>query len=264
MALLKLAAYLDEAHDDPIEAIKVIKDSGIHHVALRTVWSTPVHLVKDQLISSLKQELAKHDVSPVIISSSIGNTDSSKLSNINDGEIERVMQIATFMKLNVVKFGIGVPEQYNNSVGYRNDAIDLEAWAKRLHNLAINYGMALLYETKRQEISIDICKLYPKWKIAFDPANYVASSAVDVYNRYAKIKSNLGVVELHDYLTGVGHKPAGFGHSKLKQIIQDCENSNYSGWYILKHSLGRKYASYKTRHEVFMMAKQALDTVLEI
>lgn len=265
MELLKLAAYLDEAHDDPIESVKIIKQSGIHHIAIRTMWGTPIHLVKDQLISSLKQEMMKHDVSPVIISSNLGYVESTKLSSITDEQIERVMQIASFLKLNIIKFGIGIQEQYHNSVGYKDDSRELDAWLKRLHNLAITYGVTMLYEARKQDSLIDISKVYPKWKISFDPANYIASSQADVYNKYfTKFKPNVGAIELHDYLTGVGHKPIGFGHSKIKQIIQDCEDSNYNGWYILKHSLGRKYASYKSRHEVFVMAKQALDTVLEI
>ena len=264
MELLRLAAYIDEAHDDPIEAINVIKKCGINYTALRTAWNTQIHLLNDTLLSSLRNSLNIAGIAPILIYCDVGNVGSSLLTNISDSEIERVMQVASYFRVNLVRFGIGMPEKYKNSVGIKNDNQDLERWFKRVQDLALQYSVVPLAEVRSNDLQIERLKRFIKWKLIFDPASLVMSASVDVYDKYYhSIRHNISVLEIHDYKTGYGHKPSGFGDAQIKKIVEDCEGRNYDGWYILKHSLGRKYSSYKARHEVFEMAKKALDTVLE-
>lgn len=262
--LVKLAAYLDEAHDDPLQAVGVIKQCGLHHIALRTAWGSQICHLKDSLISSLREEMVKNDVTPVILYSNLGDIDSTALKTVPTSDIERVMQVASYYKINHIRFGIGNQEHIPHSVGYRDDNSEIDAWLKRIQTLAISYGVAPLLEVRRNDLMIDRLKSHPKWRVLFDPAQFVISSATDVFDKYYKsLKPFLAAIELHDYKTGYGHKPVGFGNSKIKAIVDDCEEAKYNGWYILEHSLGRKYASYKSKHEVFAMSKQALDSIFE-
>lgn len=262
--LVKLAAYLDEAHDDPLQAIKVIKQCGMHYAALRMAWGSQIHLLKDDLISALRSELINNDVTPILLYGNLGDIDDGQLETISDESIDRVMQVATYFKINHIRFGIGIKEGQPHSVGYKSNNGTIDKWLKKIQSAAISYGVVPLLEAKRNEMMIDRLKAYPKWRILFDPAQFVISSVTDVYDKYYNnLKQYISVIELHDYKTGYGHKPIGFGNGMIKQIITDCENNRYSGWYILEHSLGRRYASYKSKHEVFAMSKQALDNIFE-
>ena len=264
MELLRLAAYIDEAHDDPIEAISILKKCGINYAALRTAWNTQIHLLNDTLLASLRNDLNRIGLTPILLYSDLGDVGSSLLPIISDRDIERIMQVASYFRINLVRFGIGVQEKHNNSVGIKDDSNNLEHWFKRIQDIAMKYSVVPLAEVRNGDLQTERLKRYKKWKLIFDPASFVMSSSVDVYDKYYhNIKHNISALEIHDYKTGYGHKPVGFGSAQIKKIIEDCEDRNYDGWYILKHSLGRKYSSYKARHEVFEMAKQALDTVLE-
>jgi len=265
MELLKLAAYLDEAHDDPHQAASVLKQHKINYAALRTAWGMQLHLIQDKLISELRQVLLDADVTPVILYSNLGDIESDKLDSIDNGAVERVMQVASYFKINIIRFGIGQTSNQINSVGFKDDSKQIDAWLKRIQSSAIRYSVMPLLEVRRNNLFASQLKDNPKWRIIFDPSNYNVTTSADPFDRYYKqIKSNIAAIELHDFKTGYGHKPIGVGNSRIYDIIKDCESRNYNGWYILKHSLGRKYASYKSKHEVFSMAKQALDNILEI
>jgi sugar phosphate isomerase/epimerase len=270
MDLVKLAAYLEDAHEDPLLAAGILKANGIYHVGLKYVWNTPIYEISDDNIARVNSTLQQNDIRPVIMYTELGMENSRDLESIKQADLVKAFNIAAYFKINIIRFGVGYREYQKYNVGYIDNVEAVTAWMKRVQSLAIEYGVVPVmdlynssYLAKPEDIH-NFLEKFTKWKLLFDPAQPLIRSNVDIVDKYwHPLKKYVVALELHDFKTGYGHKPVGFGDAQVSSILKDCENESFDGWYILKPSLGRVYGECKTRSEVFSLAHQTLKSLLE-
>lgn len=256
MRPLKLAAYLDEAGEDPITGCVTLKSARIPYVALRHVWTNNVCNISDQSCQSLKEILKSHDINVLMVASELGLVPSNELKKIPKTTINRAFDIAQYFGAQYIRIFIGIS---SNDNGY------IEEWMNNITEKSISSNIAPLLELSHGSAvykPTDVAQLMLKnrrWKLLYDPAQLIIKQAQDPFVKYwTLLKQFVGVIDIHDFKIGHGHKPAGFGDAKIQQTLND---STFNGWYFVEPGLGRKHGSALTRSDTFKLALEALDLI---
>lgn len=257
--MLKVAAYLDEAHDDPYESIKVIAKANIHYVALRLVKNRNICNVDEAQLLQLRSALQSHNISPILLYSEIGVNTPLHLDAKDS--IDRAINIASYYRAEYVHFGIG---------SLVNDGITVvKAWMNKVAIACQNASIIPVYEYKNQqewrglERLIEVFRDNKAWRLIYDPSYYVSKQTIDPYDKYwLKIREYVDIVDIHDYKTGVGHKPLGFGDCRLSDTLQDIKNNKKQCWVLIEPKLGHRHSTAITKSDSFMMAYKRFQEVL--
>lgn len=259
MRPLKLAVYLDEVGEDPAIACSTLKDT-IPYVALRHVWNSNVCNLSDLSCQQLKSLLKNNDLSTILIASELGKVPADELNKISESTINRVFDLATYFNAQFIRIYVGLSKQNQNE--YLND------WMHKITEKSISANITPLIEIIHDSSlyrPVDIVQWlnkYKKWKLLYDPAQLIIKQSQDPFIKYwTLLKQYVSVIDIHDYKIGVGHKPVGYGDTRIQNTINDAESSNFNGWYILEPSLGRKYGTALNRSETFKIAIEALESL---
>lgn len=256
MRPLRLAAYLDEAGQDPQAGCGILKSTGISYVALRHAWTSNVCDIPDNSCQILKKLLESNNLDVILIASELGNVPANELQNISKENIHRIFNIATYFKAQYVRI----------YPGFGNIAQDqiLHDWFGLITDYAISANITPLIEISdrstifRPSDAIKWLNKYKRWKLLYDPAQLIIKQAQDPYIKYWKpLKQFVAAIDIHDYKIGHGHKPVGFGDAKIDMVLNSDED--FVGWYFLEPALGRKYGTAMTKSGVFEIALNALE-----
>lgn len=257
--MLKVAAYLDEAHEDPYESIKIFAKANIHYVALRSVKDRNICDIDELQLSKLRTALQKNNISPILLYSEIGVH--APLHLYDDDLVHRALNIATYYRTEYVHFGIG---------NLLNDGITaVKAWMSRVASACQNANVIPVYEYKNQYERRGLDKLIQVlsenkiWRLIYDPSYFVSKQTIDPFDRYwLQLREWVDIVDVHDYKTGVGNKPLGFGDCRLSDTLQDIKNNNKQCWVLMEPKLGRKHSTAITKSDSFLMAYKRFQEVL--
>jgi hypothetical protein len=108
--------------------------------------------------------------------------------------------------------------------------------------------------------AVQYLNLYKRWKLLYDPAQIIIRQNCDPFVKYwTLLKSYVAAVDIHDYKIGHGHKPVGYGDTKMKITLEDSASMNL--WYFLEPALGRKLGQYTTKLDTFKVAHEALVSI---
>lgn len=257
---LKLGAYLDELHDDPIIASASLLKHGIRHVAIRNVWGgLNVCDSVDSACKQLRDGLQSNDQVPILIASTLGKAPVKMLSKITDAYIDRILHIATYFKAPYIRVGVGTGEI---------SLPEIDAWMDRITRKCLTLNLVPLYEPSDDtalyhpaEIATQLNK-FKKWKLLYDPSQLIRRKKMNPYIKYwVLLQKYVAAIDIHDYKIGVGSKPAGFGDSKIVDTLQDAIGNNYQGWAFLEPGLGRRYASAVSKADTFALAVEAIQLI---
>lgn len=264
MLPVKLAAYLDEAGEDPRISCASLKATQISYVALRHVWSSNVCLASDQACQLLKGILKEHDLTVVMIASELGQVSVTDLMKIPKSTIDRTFDIASYYGASHVRVFAGLANDAQN-----NDIEPLlREWLSLITERAISANVIPLLEVTHGAAiykPVDIAQWmskFKRWKLLYDPAQLIIKQTQDPFIRYwTLLKQYVGMIDVHDFKIGHGHKPAGYGDAKLQITLDDASKFNFNGWYILEPALGRKHGGATTRTETFRTALDAFEAL---
>jgi sugar phosphate isomerase/epimerase len=139
----------------------------------------------------------------------------------------------------------------------------------RISTACQNANVIPVYEYKNQhewrglDKLIEIMQQNKTWRLIYDPSHYVNKQTIDPYDKYwMRIKEYVDIVDIHDYKTGVGHKPLGFGDCRLSDTLQDIKNNKKQCWVLIEPKLGRKHSTAITKSDSFMMAYKRFQEVM--
>jgi hypothetical protein len=260
---LKLAAYLDEAGEEPESGCHTLVSKGIHYVVLRHCWTGNICGISDTGHQKLANLLNGHNLTTICIASELGQVDANQLSRISDDQIDKVLHICAYYGAPMVRIFIG-----NKTNGEASKSIN--EWMQRISDKCLIAGITPLLEiTKDSHLfkAPDIAKLlsdHVHWRLLYDPVQLIIQQNQNPFVRYwTLLKDKTGVIDIRDFKIGKGFKPAGFGDSKIDLTITDALNSNYKGWFFLEPSLGRRHGQAQTKKETFQFALEGLDAVLQ-
>jgi len=260
---LKLAAYLDEAGEEPSIGCKTLNDNGIFYAVLRHVWTGNICDTSDIGHKRLAAIIGDHNLTIIMIASELGKVDAQRLSKIKDSEIDNVINICKYYNAPMARIFIG-EENPNVHID------EIHNWMQRVSDRCLDNGIIPLLEItpkSHTHKATDIAQLLAKhtyWKLLYDPVSLILQTNIDPFIRYwTLLKNKTAAIDIRDMKIGKGFKPAGFGDSKIGMTISDALVSNYPGWFIIEPSLGRKHGQAVTKSNTFKYALEGLDQILK-
>lgn len=260
MRPLKLAAYLDEAGEDPKTGCATLKSVKIPYIALRHVWASNICNASDQSCQTLKKLFRSHDLTVIMIASELGQVPANELPKIKKEAIDRVFDIASY-------FGASYIRIYAGDISPDSDKY-VKDWLALITERSISANVTPLLEVSSGSSiykPVDIVQWFSKfrrWKLLYDPAQLILKQSQDPFVKYwTLLKQYVGAIDIHDYKIGHGHKPVGFGDTKIQATLNDANASNFTGWHFLEPALGRKHGSALTRTDTFKTALGALEAL---
>lgn len=260
---LKLAAYLDEAGEDPERGCKALNENQIFYTVLRHVWTGNVCGISDVGHQRLLKILVEHDITVIMVASDLGKIDSKQLVRIGDDQIDNVINICKYYKAPMMRVFIG-EENPNTTIE------EIDNWMERISKKCLSNGVIPLLEIvsgSQIHSAPEVAQLLSKhktWKLLYDPVSLIMKQNIDPFIRYwTLLKNHVAAVDVRDMKIGKGFKPAGFGDSKIDMTIVDALGSRYQGWFIIESSLGRKHGTEVTKSGTFKYALEGLDHILQ-
>jgi len=258
-----VAAYLDEAADDPEQACILLQELGIHYAVLRSAWATNICELQDRACTQLRDLLHKYNITPVAILSDLGSIDVGLLHTITSDKIDRAFNLATYFKAQYVRFQLGTK-------GKPGPTPSLTKWMDEITSKSLSANVTPVWEPTNESHVIqasDIAVLMSKnrrWKLLYDPVQFIIRQNLDPFKKYwSLIKSSVIAIDVRDYKIGYGFKPVGFGDAKVQHTLSDAKSSNFLGWLFIEPSLGRKHGSALTKQETFKSALNAVCVLVE-
>lgn len=263
---IKLAAYLDEAGEDPQSSCKVLVKHHINYVILRDTWTGNVCSMSDNGHSRLKSLLSEHDISAIMIASTLGKVEQDKLLQIEDQAIINCINICKYYKCKYLRIFAGLMPKNSHTV---NQTV-VNTWVRKVADMCLNDGIKCLYEVTSDSVlfqAADIAKLLSQntnLGLIYDAAGLIIKRSFNPYiKHWPLLKSNTDIIDIRDVKIGQGFKVAGHGDSKIDMTIKDAIESNYKGWFAIEPSLGRKFASATTKEQTFAYAVEGIDKILD-
>lgn len=260
---LALAAYLDEAGEDPASSCESLKKHNINYVFLRHVWAGNVTNLSDTNHAKLKGLLNNNDLSVIGIATDLGKTNASKLALIPDEKIEQAANICRYYNASMVRVFIGEKDNHFN-------LDDIKLWMERVGNNFSKHGITPLLEvtpdasyTDSTDIA-DLLNSNKTWRLLYDPVNFILKKNVDPFVRHwTLLKQFVKAVDVRDLKIGSGFKPPGMGDSKIEMTLQDSINNNSKHWFVMEPSLGRRHGQGRTKADTFGFAIEGLNMILD-
>lgn len=259
---LKLAAYLDEAGEDPASACRVLADNKFNYVVLRHAWSGNICDVNDKVCSALRKCLTEHNLSVVAIVSDLGRVSTVELNHTPKEKIDRLFNLASYFQTGMVRIHAGVRAK-------NTDEEAITDWMASITDRCLSAGVVPLYEIGDDSVvrePAEVAKFlsrFRRWRLLYDPVQLIIKQNQDPFSRYwTLLKASTAAVDLRDFKIGHGFKPAGFGDARIRLTVDEGLKGDYKGWYFFEPSLGRRYGSAVTKADTFKLALEALENIV--
>lgn len=251
---LKVAAYLEDAGEDPLSACKTLREVGIPNAIIRHVWTSNIKDLPDNGCAKLKKILSDYKITPVALYSTIGDTPANQLPSITAESLDRTFNLAAYFGVPMLGLTCGLQT---------TERVDTQItdWLAEIQQRSLVANLLPLIEiTSKSHLSIAaevITTLikFSRVKLLYDPAQLIIRQNVDPFVKHWTLwKQHVGAIDVRDYKIGRGYKPVGFGDTHIVRTIQDAIRSRYTGWYFFEPSLGRRHGTAQTKGEVFKSA----------
>lgn len=263
---INLAAYLDEAGEDPQASCKSLAEHNIHYTILREAWTGNVCDMSDNGHGKLRSLLSSHDISAIMIASILGKVDHNQLPFIDDNKIINCINICKYYQCKYLRI-------YAGEVSDKNSAINIPlvySWVKRVTEACEANGIICLYEITSDSTifqATDAAKLLSSNKnigLIYDAAGLILKHNFNPFiKHWPLLKSFTHIVDVRDVKIGHGYKVVGYGDTNIAMTITDAINCNYKGWFAIEPTLGRKFGSAITKQQTFAYAVEGLGKILQ-
>lgn len=258
----KIAAYLEDAGEDPLSACQCMKEIGINYAVIRHVWTSNIKDLSDSGCVKLRRIMSDNDITPVAIIPNIGDVPANALTAIDSASIDRTFALAEYFHVPMIGFTCG------NQAPAKSDP-QIEWWLQTISSKCIAANLLPLIEiTPKSQISTAaelaiLLSKFPRIKLLYDPAQLIIRQNIDPFIKYwTLLKQYIAAIDVRDYKIGRGFKPVGFGDTHITRTINDAIRTNYNGWLFFEPSLGRKHGTAQTKGDVFKAAFATLKHAL--
>lgn len=261
-AEMKLAAYLEEAGEDPAVGCQNLAANNIRYVVLKHVWNGNICDISDTGHQKLHKLLEDNDLTVIAIASEIGRVEATQVNRISAPTFQKAFDVAQYYKAPYVRFYAGTKT--------RDDAVSsVKDWMQKISEESLKRNIVPLLEITSDSHHYQASQAatllagFKRWRLLYDPVQFILKQNQDPFTRYwTLLKGFAAAIDIRDYKIGRGFKPCGYGDSKIALTITNTIAERYDGWYFLEPTLGRKYGQALTRQDTFNLALEALDAVL--
>lgn len=260
---LQLAAYLNEAGDDPKDAAATLKRNGIKYACLRRAWGRDIFRMTDDACGLVREILEENGLTPVLLASTIGDV---PIQNVADQEadLDRALMICGFLKCPAIQISLG-----NATRGDMNHKY-LYRWMEIVKNKCLSANVKSVFEIDYRhcinspaEIA-QILKQFTSWSLLYDPAQLVAKRKVQPFTKYwSLLRDRVSHFDIHDYASGAGPRPPGHGDGQIDLTLNDAIISGFKGRYCLEPGMGRRYNNISGKTAVFEYALEGFKALFK-
>lgn len=260
---LRVAAYLEEAGEEPAKSCDTLLGFGIPYVVLRHIWTGNITGLTDSSYHKLREIILERDMTVIMVASDLGGEPADSLHKVSEEKIDHVFNLAQYFKAPFVRIGIGTK--------CNGECVSLiDDWMGKISTKAIAANVTPLLEVTNDShisspsgIANQFLK-HKRWKLLYDPVQFILRQNQDPFVKYwTLLKNNVAAIDVRDLKIGKGFKAAGHGNSKIDLTIKDALGSGYQGWYIMEPSFGRRHGDALTKHDTFKLALDAFDAIIE-
>jgi hypothetical protein len=259
---IKLAAYLDEAGDDPAKSCEVLVSKNISGVCLRRAWCRDISSMPDNALGILDSTLSQHKLISVLMCTEIGCVPLEKLAE-EEVRLTRAMQVCKYLKCKSIRIGLGLPSTSGTNYHF-------ERWIATAMAFSVSYDISLLFEpdydshvSQPAAVAIFLNK-HRRFSLLYDPAVLIMRTRIDPFVKFwSLLKSRVSFIDIHDYKIGDAAKPAGYGNGQLDLTVSDAIASKFSGWFCLEPGLGKRYGDISGKEKTFLHAYDSFESLLQ-
>lgn len=245
----KIAAYLDEAGDNPELACETLNRNDIPYIALRNAYGRNICESSDDICKKLKKLFTSNNISPVCIISNL-----SVEQQPTDKQIQRIFDIASYYDAEAVCISLDLEQIMSpETVDF---ILAITGFAIKNAVLPIIEPCAGFRQPNDYiDNLVEFLKQRQEWKVLYDPVKLILKKKIDPFKCYwPYIKDRAHAVDVRDYIVGRGFKPPGLGDSKIMDVLL----SNFNGWLFIEPNLGKKYGKAIGKSQTFDLAWQCL------
>ncbi len=177
-AVVTISAFADEISSDLEEQVRVLRDEGIAHLELRSVWNKNVLDLSDNEVEEIRRTLRANGIQVSAIGSPIGKVELTVDFDVYMEKFQRTIDLAEYFGAQYIRiFSFFIPKGRSPD-GFREPVM---ARMKRLVEAAEARDVTLLHENEKgiygdtPERCLDILQSCASstLRAAFDPANFV-------------------------------------------------------------------------------------------
>lgn len=268
--MFKISAFADEIDPDPQKQIDVLKQCGIRHIELRSIFKTNVLDLTDLQIQEFKSLLDKNGFSLSAIGSPIGKIKINEPFPPHLKRFQRAIELCkVFGTPNIRMFSYYLPEGGGAWDDWRREVLD-RMWDKV--RLAEKAGVRLVHENEHRIYGDDPERVKDlmetvdsdSFRAVYDPANYVFCG-YDPWQGWEMTKEWTVHFHIKDWVRGEEHgRIAGEGHGQVARVMADAVAMKYDGFATLEpHLLGGGPTGGVTGPELFPKATAAFKKILD-
>lgn len=267
--MFTISAFADEISPDPQEQIDVLKQCGVRHIELRSIYKTNVLDLTDQQVREFKSLLDKHGFRLSAIGSPIGKV---KIDQPFEPHLQRFQRALDLCKV------FGTPNIRIFSY-YKPDGTDWAQWRDEVMarmtektRRAEKAGVRLMHENEHliygdsPERVLDILRTVnnPHLRGVYDAANYVYGG-YDPIKGWEMTRDYTAHFHIKDWIAGEKHGAiAGEGQGRIPEVIADAVARKYDGFATMEpHLLGGGPTGGMTGPDLFPKAVAAFKAILD-
>lgn len=239
-----ISAFADEISEDVNEQIRVLKETGIHHIELRGLDGKNVSELSEAEARRYKAKFDDNGIRVSSIGSPIGKIGIKEPFEDHLKLFEHVLKLAAIFESPYIRMFSFFIEEGDDPELYKGEVI--RRWRAFLA-AAERYEEIILLHENEKDIYGDTPErcLYlfetldsPKVKAAFDPANFVQCD-VEVYPRaYELLADHIVYMHIKDAkFSDHEVEPAGLGDGQVATVLAELIKRDYQGFASLEPHL---------------------------
>jgi len=248
--MARISGFIDEVSKDLDEQVAGCKALGLRYVALRGCLGKNVMEWSAQECERIKRALDSAGIGVSEIGSPIGKTPIDEPFERTREALAHAVELAKLFGTPNIRMFSFYPPAAGSADGWRNrfrgevlsrlarmaEQVESEPVMLMLENESDLYG-----DQPAECLDIFSNVRSPKLAMAFDFANFVSRSAIDVYNdAWQPLRKFVRHIHVKDHVPGAKTAcPAGEGIGKVPEILADLARENYAGFLTLEPHLSK-------------------------
>ncbi|GGH85994.1 sugar phosphate isomerase/epimerase [Pullulanibacillus pueri] len=267
--MVTLTAFADEISADFNVQLDTLQEEGIRHIEFRGAWDTGVLKLSDEELDRVQVMMEERGFKLSSIGSPIGKIKITDDFEPHLKDFERALALAKRFNVPYIRiFSFFIPEG-KDPADYRDEVM------RRMTELvrrAEEAGITLLHENEKEiygdtaERCLDLFQTCasPRFRCAFDPANFVQCGVQPFTEAYPLLKPYIEYLHIKDALFKDNSVvPAGEGDGQVKEVLQAMKERDYDGFLSLEPHLAQAgtYSGF-SGPDLFQVASKALKKLL--
>lgn len=248
--MAKVSGFVDEISRELDEQVAGCKAIGLRYVALRGCFGKNVMEWSEDECGRIKRALDASGIGVSEIGSPIGKTAIDEPFEKTQAALGQAVRLAEFFETPNIRmfsfYGPGGGDAQGWRQAFRGEVLGrLRQMAAQVAGepvmLMLENESELYGDQPAECLDIFTNVTHPKLAMAFDFANFVSRTAIDVYDQaWLPLRPFVRHIHVKDHMPGAATAcPAGEGIGKIEPILADLAAEGYDGFLTLEPHLAK-------------------------